>query len=35
MVELDHSFSNGKPIEDNWETILDLESWSRASRAAA
>jgi carbon monoxide dehydrogenase subunit G len=25
VVELDHSFSNGKPIEHNWETILDLE----------
>jgi carbon monoxide dehydrogenase subunit G len=25
MVELDHEFSNGKPIEENWETILDLE----------
>jgi carbon monoxide dehydrogenase subunit G len=25
MVELDHSYSNGKPIEQNWETILDLE----------
>ena len=25
MVELDHSFSNGKPIEDNWATIRDLE----------
>ena len=25
MVELDHEFSNGKPIERNWETILDLE----------
>jgi uncharacterized protein len=25
VVELDHSFSNGKPIEQNWETILDLE----------
>ena len=25
MVELDHEFSNGKPIEQNWETILDLE----------
>ena len=25
MVELDHSFTNGKPIEDNWEAILDLE----------
>lgn len=25
MVELDHEFSNGKPIEQNWATILDLE----------
>jgi uncharacterized protein len=25
MVELDHSYSNGKPVEHNWETILDLE----------
>ena len=25
MVELDHSFSNGKPIEQNWDTILDLQ----------
>ncbi len=25
MVELDHSFSNGKPIEHNWEAIRDLE----------
>jgi carbon monoxide dehydrogenase subunit G len=25
MVELDHEFSNGKPVEHNWETILDLE----------
>jgi uncharacterized protein len=25
MVELDHPFSNGKPIEHNWEAILDLE----------
>jgi carbon monoxide dehydrogenase subunit G len=25
MVELDHPFSNGKPIEDNWQAILDLE----------
>ncbi len=24
MVELDHSYSNDKPIEHNWETILDL-----------
>jgi uncharacterized protein len=25
MVELDHPFATGKPIEKNWETILDLE----------
>jgi uncharacterized protein len=25
MVELDHQFSTGKPIEENWEAILDLE----------
>jgi carbon monoxide dehydrogenase subunit G len=25
MVELDHEFSNGKPVEQNWKTILDLE----------
>ena len=25
MVELDHPFSTGKPLEQNWETILDLE----------
>jgi carbon monoxide dehydrogenase subunit G len=25
MVELDHPFSTGKPIDDNWEAILDLE----------
>ena len=25
MVELDHSYSNDKPIEHNWETILDLQ----------
>ena len=25
MVELDHSFSNGKPTDYNWEAILDLE----------
>ena len=24
MVELDHEFSNGKPVEENWKTILDL-----------
>jgi carbon monoxide dehydrogenase subunit G len=25
MVELDHPFSTGKPIDENWQTILDLE----------
>jgi len=25
MVELDHPFQTGKPIDDNWEAILDLE----------
>ena len=25
MVELDHSFSSGKPIEETWEAILDLD----------
>jgi carbon monoxide dehydrogenase subunit G len=25
MVELDHPFSIGKPIDENWEAILDLE----------
>jgi uncharacterized protein len=25
MLELDHSFSNGKAIEETWEAILDLE----------
>ncbi|HTU84374.1 MAG TPA: SRPBCC family protein [Solirubrobacteraceae bacterium] len=25
MVELDHPFSTGKPIDDNWQAILDLE----------
>jgi carbon monoxide dehydrogenase subunit G len=25
MVELDHSFSTGKPIDQTWEAILDLE----------
>jgi carbon monoxide dehydrogenase subunit G len=25
VVELDNEFSNGKPIEQNWKTILDLE----------
>ena len=25
MVELDHPFSTGKPIDYNWEAILDLE----------
>jgi len=25
MVELDHPFSTGKPMEHNWDAILDLE----------
>jgi len=25
MIELDHPFSNGKPIDYNWEAILDLD----------
>ena len=25
MVELDHSFTTGKPIEETWEAILDLD----------
>ena len=25
MVELDHPFSIGKPIEESWQAILDLE----------
>jgi uncharacterized protein len=25
MVELDHSFTTGKPLEESWEAILDLE----------
>jgi len=25
VVELDHPFSTGKPIDDNWQAILDLE----------
>ena len=25
MIELDHPFSTGKPIDQNWEAILDLE----------
>jgi carbon monoxide dehydrogenase subunit G len=25
MVELDHSFSNGKPTDYNWEAIRDLD----------
>ncbi len=25
MVELDHSFSSGKPTDYNWQAILDLE----------
>jgi carbon monoxide dehydrogenase subunit G len=25
VVELDHPFSTGKPLEENWQAILDLE----------
>jgi carbon monoxide dehydrogenase subunit G len=25
MIELDHSFSNGKPTDYNWDAILDLD----------
>jgi carbon monoxide dehydrogenase subunit G len=25
MVELDHSFSTSKPIEESWQSIVDLE----------
>jgi uncharacterized protein len=25
VVELDHSFTSGKPIDETWEAILDLE----------
>jgi carbon monoxide dehydrogenase subunit G len=25
MVEMDHSFENGKPTDANWQTILDLD----------
>jgi carbon monoxide dehydrogenase subunit G len=25
MVELDHSFTTGKPVDEAWEAILDLE----------
>ena len=25
MIELDHSFTNGKPVDETWEAILDLE----------
>jgi uncharacterized protein len=25
MVELDHSFTTGKPVEENWEAITDLD----------
>ena len=25
MIELDHSFATDKPIEETWETVLDLE----------
>jgi uncharacterized protein len=25
MIELDHPFSTGKPVDENWKDILDLE----------
>ena len=25
MIELDHPFQTGKPIDENWQAILDLE----------
>jgi uncharacterized protein len=25
MVELDHSFTSGKPVDETWEAILDLD----------
>jgi carbon monoxide dehydrogenase subunit G len=25
LIELDHSFSTAKPIDETWETVLDLE----------
>ncbi|HEY1275259.1 MAG TPA: SRPBCC domain-containing protein [Thermoleophilaceae bacterium] len=25
MVELDHSFTSGKPLDETWEAILDLD----------
>src|SRR3954469_15366288 len=25
MVQLDHSFENGRPVDQNWEAILDLD----------
>ena len=25
MVELDHSFTNGKPVDETWDAILDLD----------
>ena len=25
MVELDHSFATGKPVDETWEAILDLD----------
>ena len=25
MVELDHSFTTGKPVDETWDAILDLE----------
>jgi len=25
MVELDHSFTTNKPVDETWDAILDLE----------
>ena len=25
MVELDHPFTTGKPVDETWDAILDLE----------
>ena len=30
VVELDHQFSTGKPLEESWAAILDLDGWCRA-----
>ena len=34
-VELDHSFTTARSLDDSYATILDLERWSRASRERA